>query len=216
VEIDHRRNDREELGRVLQMEETSWRQKSRAFWLREGDQNTKFFHRTANLRRKFNFMSEVVVDGTRFETAENIKSSVHGFYKELFSETEPWRPKVDGLSLPSLTNEAKEDLEVLFSEEEITRALFDCCGDKAPGPDGMTMAFLQANWDTVRGDVLAMFSEFHKNGKYVSSLNSTFIALIPKKADAQNIKDYRPISLVGCMYKLLSKVLSSKDERCYR
>ena len=92
-----------------------------------------------------------------------------------------------GYQLPSLTIEAKEDLEVLFSEEEITRALFDCCGDKAAGPDGMTMAFLQANWDTVRGDVLAMFSEFHKDGKFVSSLNATFIALIPKKADAHNI-----------------------------
>jgi len=86
VEIDQRRRDREELGKVLQMEEISWRQKSRALWLREGD--TSFFQRTANLRRKFNFMSEVVVDGTRFETVDNIKSSVHVFYKEPFTETE--------------------------------------------------------------------------------------------------------------------------------
>ena len=91
-----------------------------------------------------------------------------------------------------------------FGEDEIT--IFDCCGDKVPGPEGMTMAFLQANWDTVQGDVLSMFSEFHTNGKFVTSLNVTFIALIPKRADAQNIKDYRPISLVGCIYKLLSKV----------
>jgi len=80
--------DREELGRILQMEEISWRQKSRALWLREGDRNTKFFHRTANLHRKFNFMSAVVVDGTRLETADNMKSSAHGFYNELFTETE--------------------------------------------------------------------------------------------------------------------------------
>ena len=46
--------------------------------------------------------------------------------------------------------------------------------------------------------------------KNFSSLNATFIALIPKKADAQNIKDYRPISLVGCIYKLLSKVLARR------
>jgi len=41
----------------------------------------------------------------------------------------------------------------------------------------------------------------------VSSLNTTFIGLIPKKVGATNIKDFRPISLVGCIYKLLSKVL---------
>ena len=74
----------------------------------------------------------------------------------------------------------------------------------------MTMAFLQANWDTMRGEVLTLFSEFHLNGKFVASLNATFIGLIPKKADAQNIKDYRPISLIGCVYKLLSKVLARR------
>jgi len=113
-------------------------------------------------------MTEVVVNGTRFERVDNIKSSVHGFYKELFTETESWRPKVDGLALLSLTNAAKEGLEGHFGEDEITRALFGCYGDKAPGPDGMTMAFLQANRDTVR--VVTLFSEFHSNGKFSLAL----------------------------------------------
>ena len=57
---------------------------------------------------------------------------------------------------------------------------------------------------------MSRFSEFHTNGKFVTSLNVTFIALIPKRANAQNIKDYRPISLVGCIYNLLSKVLARR------
>ena len=69
------------------MEEVSWRQKSRALSLREGDRNIKFFHRTANLPRKFNFMSGVEIDGNRYETIESMKSSIHGFYKKLLSET---------------------------------------------------------------------------------------------------------------------------------
>ena len=131
-------------------------------------------------------MSPVVVSGICVKTIDNMKRSIHGFFRELFTENEPWRPKVDGLLLPSLSIVAREILERQFDKEEITKALFDCCGDKAPGPDGMTMAFLQANWDVVRGDVLKMFSEFHLNGKFVASLNTTFIGLIPKKADAQN------------------------------
>ena len=57
---------------------------------------------------------------------------------------------------------------------------------------------------------MRMFTEFFSTRKFVVSLNSTFIALIPKKAGAIDIKDFRPISLVGCMYKLLSKVLARR------
>jgi len=115
------------------MEEVSWRQKSRALRLGKGDRNRKFFHRTANLRRKFNFMSGVEIEGNRYETIESMKGCIHGFYKKLISETEPWRPQVEGLSLPSLSTTAMEVLEMPFDEEVVIRALHDCCGNKAPG-----------------------------------------------------------------------------------
>lgn len=78
-------------------------------------------------------MLAVVIEGNHYETIGIMKCSIHGFYKELFSETEPWRPKVDGSSLPSLPTFAREVCVMQFDEEEDTRALHDCCGDKAPG-----------------------------------------------------------------------------------
>ena len=59
-------------------------------------------------------------------------------------------------------------------------------------------------------DVLAVFEEFFQHCKFEKSLNVTFIALIPKQNDATNIRDFRPISLVGSMYKILSKVLANR------
>ena len=53
-----------------------------------------------------------------------------------------------------------------------------------------------------------MFTDFFSSGKFVVSLNFTFIGFIPKKAGAIDIKDFRPISLVGSIYKLRSKVLA--------
>lgn len=44
----------QELERVLEMEEIMWPQKSRVQWLKEGDQNTKFFHRMTTSRRAIN------------------------------------------------------------------------------------------------------------------------------------------------------------------
>ena len=54
------------------------------------------------------------------------------------------------------------------------------------------------------------FADFHKNGIFEKSLNVTFISLIPKVAGAVDIKDFRPISLVGSVYKILAKVLASR------
>ena len=58
---------RAELESVAQLEEVSWRQKSRTLWLKEGDNNTKFFHKMANLHRRYNYMDKVVVDGVVYE-----------------------------------------------------------------------------------------------------------------------------------------------------
>ena len=81
-------------------------------------------------------------------------------------------------------------------------------GDKAPSPDGFTIAFYLHCWKVVEADLLAIFVDFHYQGELEKSLNASFIALIPKKANASNIRDFRPISLMGSMYKLVSKVLA--------
>ena len=57
---------------------------------------------------------------------------------------------------------------------------------------------------------MAVFHHFHVSGQFEKSLNATFIALIPKKAAAMEIKDFRPISLVRGVYKILAKVLASR------
>ena len=89
-------------------------------------------------------------------------------------------------------------------------ALLGCSGDKAPGPDGFTMAFWKFAWDFVKEDVMSFFREFHDHNKFVKSLNITFLVLIPKKVGAEDLRDFRPISLVGSLYKWLAKVLANR------
>jgi len=61
----------------------------------------------------------------------------------------------------------------------------------------------------VEKDVLAIFKEFYQHYKFEKSLNATFIALIPKKNDTSNIRDFKPIRLVWSIYKILAKVLTN-------
>ena len=82
--------------------------------------------------------------------------------------------------------------------------------DKAPGPNDFTMAFFQKYWRVVEGNVLDFFEEVYAHCKFEKSLNTLFNTLIRKKVNASNIRDYRPISLIGSMYKLLSKVLANR------
>jgi len=57
---------------------------------------------------------------------------------------------------------------------------------------------------------MAVFSEFHNSCQFERSLNAAFLSLIPKKADAVEVKDFRPINLVGGVYKMISKVLANR------
>ena len=95
-------------------------------------------------------------------------------------------------------------------EEEVFVSLHELNGEKATGPNGYTIAFWQFNWVTVKGEVMTIFKDFFISGKFVKSLNSTFIVMVPKKEGADDFKDFRPISLVGSLYKLIAKVLANR------
>lgn len=125
-------------------------------------------------------------------------------------ETRIFRPKLHGLPFQCISVECRQHLEEEFTADEILEGLNFCDGNKAPGPDGFSMNFLQCFWSLLKEDILAVFKDLHSKGKFVKSLNTTFITLIPKKSGAIEFKDFRPISLIGCIYKLTAKVLARR------
>ena len=82
--------------------------------------------------------------------------------------------------------------------------------DKALGPDGFTVAFWQFCWDFVKEEIVDLFKEFYEQRSFAKSLNTTFLILIPKKGGTEDLGDFRPISLLGGLYKLLAKVLANR------
>jgi hypothetical protein len=76
-------------------------------------------------------------------------------------------------------------------------------GDKAPRRGEFFMAFFQKCWEVLKEDIMAVFREFHSQGKFEKSFNATFVSLIPKKARAVEIKDFCPVNLVGGVCKKL-------------
>ncbi|RVX22607.1 Transposon TX1 uncharacterized 149 kDa protein [Vitis vinifera] len=66
---------------------------------------------------------------------------------------------------------------------------------------------------TMGREVMQSFEEFHVQNSMTCSLNATFLVFIPKKRGAGDMKDFRPISLLGSLYKLLAKVLANRLKR---
>nr|GEV13522.1 retrovirus-related Pol polyprotein from transposon TNT 1-94 [Tanacetum cinerariifolium] len=100
--------------------------------------------------------------------------------------------------------------EDMVSNEEIKRAIWDCSSNKSPGPDGFTFDFLKKFWTIVSGDVTNAIKEFFISNSFPKGCNCLFIALIPKVIDAKLLKDFRPISLIGCQYKINGKILANR------
>ena len=128
----------------------------------------------------------------------------------MLSENSDWKADIGGLQLKQISQQEAELPELPFSETEVHAALMDMNGDKAPGSDGFTMAFWQSCWDFVKEEILDMFKEFHEQNSFLKSLNNTFLVLLPKRGGVEDLGDYRPISLLGGLYKLLAKVLANR------
>ena len=94
-----------------------------------------------------------------------------------------------GLEFDVITANERALLERQFDKEEVLQVVKDLQGDKAPGPDGFTMAFFQKCWSVIEVDVMGFFDEVYHHCKFERALNASFIALIPKKQNASNIRD---------------------------
>lgn len=73
--------------------------------------------------------------------------------------------------------------------------------NKAAGPDSIPIEFYQTCWDIIKQDIIEIFYDFHKGKLDVSRLNYGILTLLPKVQDAEKIHQYRPISLLNCLYK---------------
>ncbi|KAK2661122.1 hypothetical protein Ddye_007655 [Dipteronia dyeriana] len=109
-----------------------------------------------------------------------------------------------------LTEDESMSLEEEFKLKEVWLALSNGEGSKAPGHEGLNLNFIKTHWGDIQEDFMKFIKEFHKDGLVVKDLNRTFIPLIHKVNNVESMKDFKPMSLVNSMYKILTKVLANK------
>ncbi|KAL0305174.1 UNVERIFIED_CONTAM: putative ribonuclease H protein [Sesamum calycinum] len=67
------------------------------------------------------------------------------------------------------------------TQEEVKDAFFDIAEDKAPGPDGYSSGFYKAAWPVIGEEVVKAILEFFTTGRLLKQVNTTMLALIPKR-----------------------------------
>ncbi|GJW46936.1 RNA-directed DNA polymerase, eukaryota, reverse transcriptase zinc-binding domain protein, partial [Tanacetum coccineum] len=113
-------------------------------------------------------------------------------------------------SLQDLDNlEQQEDMECNITRKEIKRAVWDCETDKSPGPDGFTFGFYRKFWCVIENDVVEAVNTFFQNATFPIGGNASSTTLILKTHDANMVKDFRPITLIGSLYKIIAKILAN-------
>ena len=77
---------------------------------------------------------------------------------------------------------------------------------KAPGYDGFNIKCLKHVWPIIGEDFSRSIMQFFETGQLAPSFNITWVTLIPRKKVAEEVKNYRPMSMVGSVYKVIAKL----------
>jgi hypothetical protein len=132
------------------------------------------------------------------------------FFKKHFDKEEWIRPVLEGEVFPRISEDHNLLLVAIFTGEEIEAMVKSIDESKCPGPDGFNFTFVKEFWWLLRNDIRILFEQFHGNECIPQCLLSYFLTLVPKVKSPQCLGDFRPISLLGCIYKLLAKVLAAR------
>lgn len=206
----------ERWQRVSAIEEKVLKQRSKLHWLQVGDNNKKAFHNAAKAREVRNGIREIKCPSGRVVTSQDdIKTEAERFFKEFLSSepTDIQNKTVSELQeiVPfRCSNEERSSLIRPVTEEEIREVLFHMQSNKSPGPDGYSVEFFKASWSVIAKDFTIAVQSFFSKGFLPKGLNSTILALIPKKESVTEMKDYRPISCCNVLYKVISKIIANR------
>lgn len=163
-----------EFLNLLEKKEVYWKQRAKMFWLQNGDQNTRFFHRFASARRKSNGFQRIKnEDGDWTESDDDVQGVVTNYFSNLFMSS-----CLNGkLSYREEVNQVTEmenmELGAEVMAEEVHNAVFSMYPEKSPGLDGLNPAFFQTYWSIVGRDVVRFCQYYMSSGELPSGINQT-------------------------------------------
>jgi hypothetical protein len=106
-----------------------------------------------------------------------------------------------------------EELSIPFTKEEIDAVIKSVPIDKSLGPDGFNGKLLKSCWHIIKDDMYDLCFQFYEGALNLESISMGHITLIPKVPSPEGIGDFRPITLLNCVLKLITKLLADRLQK---
>nr|GEX48861.1 RNA-directed DNA polymerase, eukaryota [Tanacetum cinerariifolium] len=198
------------LGNINQLDANDAAQKAKVKWAIEGDENSKKIHGLINKNRSQLLIRGIFVDGDWITDPPLVKDAFKEHFASRFKQPDPFRLKLKSPFPKRLSPEQVVNLDSGVTRSEIRKAVWGCGENKSPGPDGFSFEFFRRYWNFIGPDFCSAIECFFSSGYLPKGCNTSFIALIPKVVDAKFVNDFRPISLIGSVYKVITKILANR------
>lgn len=172
-----------------------------------------FFKQIKNAQGKRVFNSLKRSDGITVHDNAGMLQEATAFYQVLFKEKEVDKGVGDSFLdrvEARVPEGVREGLEQPISIMELTEALRGMKNNKVPGGDGLPKEFYVTFWDMLSKDFLEVVHEIFISGSLGASMKEGIISLLFKKGDPEELKNWRPVTLLGVDYKLIAKVLTGR------
>jgi hypothetical protein len=109
-----------------------------------------------------------------------------------------------------LSNEEMTTLDLPLTMEELNTAVEGANSSSAPGIEGFNTKIIQKFWYIFSIPLHRYAIKCFENGRLTKSFKTAVFKLIPKKGDCSDINKWRPISLLSCLYKVISRAINNR------
>jgi hypothetical protein len=112
--------------------------------------------------------------------------------------------------IEKISTKDNEKFIAVFTEKEVKEAIFKMKHNKAPRPNDFPAEFYQIFWKTIKGDLMALFKDFHEGNLPLFILYFGIITLLLKQKEATHIRQFHPIFLLNVSFKIFIKVVVNR------
>ena len=185
---------------------------SAAKFFKNGEKCTKYFASFTKKRQVQNVISALKrPDNSVATSTKDILAVATGFYTDLYSEaaTDPLaRDRLLSMLTARVDPLKSNTLDGTITAKEVESAICQSPSSRAPGPDGLPSE-LWKKFKSLAPDLAELFNEWHVTG-IPKEAKRGVVSLLFKKGDPADVRNYRPITLLNTITKLLTRVLNNR------